>query len=277
MFFALVAVGISVIFAMPSPTHSVIRKSIPVIHTSKPMYLVSLGDSVAAGDGLPVTSSTTSAIQCAQSNQAYPYMVAQAEHLILKQFACSGATIMNGIMQSQVVNGVTVMPQISSAKPYLPQSDVLITVGANDVNWEKELYTCAVSNCATVENAALFQQSLNQLQANLASMLQSIQVSHPKKVIINTYYPLLANDDTCLVSRGISTSKIIWVNNREAELNATISAAAKQFNDQPVSIVFDGHLLCSADPWIQNLSSSAPLHPTAAGQAFIASQDEQAL
>jgi lysophospholipase L1-like esterase len=240
-------------------------------------YLVSMGDSVAAGDGLPVTSSDNLAIECGQSNDAYPFLVAQAKGLALKQFACSGATVSSGILKSQQVEGQSLQPQLTAASPYLKNSDIVITIGANDVDWEQELYACATSDCGTTSNMTLFQQNLSQLSANLATMLQTIHSLHPRRVLLNTYYPLLNNTDTCLASQGITAGKIQWVNDREAELNAAINSAAKEFNYQTVLITFAGHLLCDTDPWIQGLSSAAPLHPTTAGQADIAGLDENAL
>ena len=244
---------------------------------SDPAYLVSLGDSVAAGAGLPIASSDSLASLCRQSSEAYPVLVAKAKSLTLKQFACSGATVTAGVLGPQPVGGQSVSSQLTAAAPYLKDSDVLVTIGANDVSWAQQLYTCATTQCETPSNLAAFQQNLGKLSTNLATMLQTLHAHHPRKVVLNTYYPLINDTDTCLSNRGITASKIQWVNAREAELNAAINTAAEKYGDQIVTTRFSGHLLCDAEPWIQTLSDPAPLHPTAAGQAAIAARDALAL
>lgn len=243
----------------------------------KPAYLVSLGDSVAAGAGLPITGTDSTATVCGQSSSAYPYLVARAKNLRLQQFACSGATIPVGILGPQTAEGQSLSPQLNAAIPYLPGSDVLITIGANDVDWVNELRACMSTNCETASNSVAFQQKLGQLKTSLDSMLQDVQSHHPRKIILNTYYQLISKSDTCLADHGTTPGKIAWVNSQEAALNQTIANAAKAHDSQVVDISFSGHLLCSADPWIQSLSDPAPLHPTAAGQAQIAAQDIRVL
>ena len=190
LLFLVLAVAGTGVFLWKSEVFKKTPSSVAPQHSGPdPAYLVSLGDSVAAGAGLPIASSDSLASLCRQSSEAYPA----------------------------------------------------------------------------------------QLSTNLATMLQTLHAHHPRKVVLNTYYPLLNDTDTCLSNRGITAGKIQWVNMREAELNATISAAAKKYGDQAVASSFSGHLLCDVDPWVQALSDPAPLHPTAAGQASIAARDAQAL
>jgi lysophospholipase L1-like esterase len=244
---------------------------------SNPAYLVSLGDSVAAGDGLPVTGPGSLATVCAQSNEAYASLVAQARHLTLKQFACSGATVAHGVLGSQAAGGQQVPPQLTAATPYIQDSDVLITIGANDVKWASTVYACATSDCGTAGQLSAFEQNLSRLNTNLTTLAQDLHNLHPRKVVFNTYYPLLNSTDTCLASRGITADKISWVNARESDLNTAITKIAEKYKYQSVAVNFSGHLLCDSDPWIQSLNDPAPLHPTAAGQAGIATQDERTL
>jgi lysophospholipase L1-like esterase len=262
----------------------VLLATILVIHRGKDpraaktprVALVSMGDSVAAGDGLPEAPGNLASL-CHQSVEAYPYLVASNLNLQLHQFACSGAQVSDGILQAQTVGSQSVTPQFEAAKPYLPHSNVIITIGANDVNWDSFLISCAQSNCQTPANLALFQSRLTSLQSNLNILLSDIAAQHPHTVLLNTYYSIIANNDTCLQQFRVTNASIAWVNAREADLNAAIVATAEAHHDRYATVTFSGHGLCDPDPWVQGLSGAAPLHPTYEGQDNIATLDEAAL
>ncbi len=249
----------------------------PQTANSKGTYIVSLGDSVAAGDGLSQVGSAGQGAICGLSDSAYPVLVAQNLNADLKQFACSGAGVTNGLLASQNVNGKELPAQLAAANMFITGSDVLITIGANDVGWDGMLIRCAHSNCQSAADLASYHASLAQLQTNLNAALAQIQAAGPAKIIINDYYSLLDNNASCFVSYGITPDKVAWVNAREAELNDVINTAARQVNAVAVPIDFNGNLLCNANPWIQGLTDASPLHPTQAGQQQIATEDEQAL
>lgn len=238
--------------------------------------LVSLGDSVAAGDGLPESSGSLAA-SCHQSVQAYPYLVASDLNLKLDQFACSGALTTTGILQPQTVGQQIITAQLAAATPYIRNSDVVITIGANDIDWSSFLITCARTNCQTAANRTLLQMRLANLQTNLDSLLGKLALLHPHEVLLNTYYSIINNSDTCLQQFGVSQNSITWVNSSEANLNNTIVSAAKIYHDRYTTITFAGHGLCSSDPWVQGLSATAPLHPTYEGQYNISTIDEAML
>lgn len=248
----------------------------PSVAQSEPRPLVSLGDSVAAGDGLPEDSGSVASL-CHQSVEAYPHLVASNLTMQLHQFACSGAQVSAGILQAQTVGTQSVAPQLDAATPYLPGSDVVITIGANDVDWDNFLITCAQSDCQTPANLTLFQTRLANLQTELNTMLSDIASHHPHTVLLNTYYSIINNSDTCLQQFNINPTSIAWVNAREADLNTTIVAAAEQHHDLYATNTFAGHGLCSSDSWVQGLSGAAPLHPTYEGQFSIATTDETVL
>lgn len=270
---------VAVILLLHHTTHHSIhatKDSHTVTAMTPDVSLVSLGDSVAAGDGLP-ENNTAQASLCNQSLEAYPYLVAESLHMSIHQFACSGAETSAGILGVQEIGTQTVTPQLQEAKPYIPGNDVVITIGANDVGWSSFLTSCAESDCASAANLALFQGRLTNLQSQLSTLLQDIAALHPHLVVLNTYYSIVSSSDTCQQQYGITTSKITWVNARETSLNETIVSAAQKYHDKYALVTFNGHDICSPDPWIQSLSSAAPLHPTSDGQSNIATLDEAEL
>ena len=56
-----------------------------------------------------------------------------------------------------------------------------------------------------------------------------------------------------------------------------LAKGAAQFQFSAPQPDFAGHQLCTAQPYVQGLSSPAPFHPTAAGQLAIALADQAAL
>ena len=56
-----------------------------------------------------------------------------------------------------------------------------------------------------------------------------------------------------------------------------LTEGAQTFGFTAVHPSFEGHELCSSQPYVQGLHDAAPLHPTAAGELAIALTDQQAL
>jgi hypothetical protein len=70
---------------------------------------------------------------------------------------------------------------------------------------------------------------------------------------------------------AITAAEAQWLNDQLATLNQTILSAASGYSFARYAPVdFSGHELCTSRPWVQGINSSAPLHPTAAGQRAIA-------
>jgi lysophospholipase L1-like esterase len=230
-------------------------------------YVVSLGDSVAAGAGL--SGDRRQSFGCDQASHAFPILLSQQLHQPYQQFACSGATVANGPN--------TLQTQYKSAQTYLAGSDVVVYAGANDSGWRELLTSCAQQDCVTPTNDAAITARLQTLHTNLTLLLQQIQQAKPHRLVVNTYYSLLAAGDTCAAGYGITPEKLAFINQKEAQLNAIITAAATDAHAVLVAVDFSGHTLCSTDPWVQGVTDPAPLHPTATGQQQIATQDATVL
>ena len=241
-------------------------------------YIVSLGDSVAAGAGLLAVSNPSQAdTACNRSIQAYPEVLAQNLNTPLKQFACSGAQVIAGVVQPQAAKDVTIPAQLDAATPYLKGNDVIVTVGANDVGWSDMLQRCARSMCNSDADLQTYQQDLQNLAVNLDSIYKTIHDAKPHAFLINAYYSILSPTDTCFAAFGITQDKIQWVVDREAELNTVIAGEARKYSAKLITPDFSRHLLCDTDPWLQGLLGDAPLHPTVDGQKHIAQQDADTL
>jgi lysophospholipase L1-like esterase len=233
-----------------------------------------LGDSVAAGLGLPlVPNATATDTTCGRSSQGYPNIVAASLNKPLANYACSGATA-GDLFTQQGVSGPNIAPQLSQAYANNAMPDLItITAGANDVQWSNFIQKCYVSTCGTATDTVIANGALAVLQAKLYYMFYEIQSrsgSTPPTVVVTGYYnPLSAQ---CVPKiPNVTANEITWVTSYVASLNQTLQSVTSHFPFARFAPVdFTGHDLCSADSWVQGQSDPAPVHPTSAGQNAIA-------
>lgn len=228
-----------------------------------------LGDSVAAGAGL-----AGGTVPCDRSSESYPYSVAQSTGLPLQHLACTGAKIDEGLYDEQSRSGTVQPAQIQQAFMGGTPSLVTITIGANDARWTQFIRQCYYIRCGYAVDSARFAAYLvdMKLELNVAlAKIHSLSSGSPPQVILTGYYQPFSNTATCTGTDRLTTAEIIWLNRRTELLNQAISGTVSKYSFAdfaPVS--FAGHDICSADPWIQSASDTAPFHPTATGQAAIA-------
>jgi lysophospholipase L1-like esterase len=233
---------------------------------------MALGDSVAAGLGLPVAAGSDPA--CGVSGQAYPARVAASLNMHYQNLACSGATA-GDLVTEQHLSGTSrdIEPQLDRAYAGGTPQLITITAGANDMYWQYFARKCYISTCGTGTDQAFVDSFRSILSLKLAYALQSIynrSNGQPPRVILTGYYqPLSA---ACSVQQpAISAAEAQWLNGQLAALNQTISDVTSGYSFARYAAVdFSGHELCTRRPWVQGMNSSAPLHPTAAGQRAIA-------
>lgn len=238
-------------------------------------YYAALGDSVAAGLGLPpaqygYTPGDMPDSHCGLSEQAYPYIVASAFNNGAPYInaTCSGATVSD-------VDG----SQLNTAFVEGTPAAVSITVGANDIGWAQVLHSCYSTDCATAANTDTVNGRLSSFQSSLYKLFSDIQARSqgaPPTVVITGYYNPVS--DACTGQSNLTSDEINWVSAGVTALNQTIQQTAAAFPFvRYVPVDFTRHDICSSDPWVQGLSDPAPFHPTAEGQQVIAQDVLQAI
>lgn len=254
---------------------------------ASPKY-VALGDSVAAGAGLPLSYNASSEdVLCARSSAAYPYLLAAKLNTSVTNLACSGAKVSDGLYDSQVVNGTSLTPQLEQAFAGGNPELITMTIGANDVQWTSFIGKCYVSTCGTTRDSLLAGIYDTSLQGKLLYTLHRIKDlsgSHtPPQVLISGYYNPITSTG-CLGSDVVTPNELTWINKQTSNLNRAISQVVTGTSKVSslfkgnytfakfVPVDFSNHGLCSSNPWVQSLTASAPLHPTAAGQAQFANE-----
>jgi lysophospholipase L1-like esterase len=261
----------------PTPATPNVRPSTPM---QRPVSYVAMGDSVAAGLGLPLFANGSAVSDaCGRSPEAYPYLVAKHFGMSVRNLACSGATA-GDLMTQQHVSGPNPQAQLSSAFAHGTPRFLSITAGANDAHWSDFIRSCFVTNCATSTNTTLVDSLLVGLQAKLDTAMLSIQARSngtPPTTILTGYYQPISQRCAQQFSQ-ITPAEVTWLRASTRALNQTIRQVSQQFAfTRFVPINFNSHGICSSHPWVQSLNGSAPFHPTAEGQAIIAQDVESAM
>lgn len=254
--------------------------ALPVTH--KPVdvgHIVVIGDSIAAGLGNPpLPNPDQDDIACQRSADSFARALALATDWEVTNLACSGATIREGLLGPQETGGQTLDPQLPSAVANRP-SAVIVNVGANDVEWSGLLRVCAVlEKCDNAALEAWFQQQLADFARSYFVLLTRLRsLPDPPVVVVNQYYNPFGDDLDCIASKGVTDAKRQWLTDRLDALNTVLAEGAAATGFVSVRPNFDGHALCSAEPYLYGVDSSAAFHPTTAGALAIALADQKAL
>lgn len=241
---------------------------------------VVLGDSTAAGAGLPIVPDPTVADSaCGRSAQSYASDLAAAHGWKALNLACDSATVTDGLLGPQQLNGQQIPAQIDAADRVRRPAVVIVSVGADDLQWSAILEVCAATaQCDSRASNAYFQQKLAEFSTDYLQLL--IQLGnlpgHPR-VIINRYYDPFGSNVSCITKRGLTAAKVETIRSWLTALNQVLDKGAGQFGYLSPQPSFAGHELCSPQPYVQGVGASAPFHPTALGQLEIALTDEVAL
>ena len=239
---------------------------------------VVIGDSTAAGAGLALAPGAT-ARACGRSADSYAADLSSVNRWRVLNLACDSATISHGLLGPQVHNGVRLPPQLAEAERASRASVIIVSVGADDLNWAAVLRYCSVTpNCNDRATQAYFQQQLASFSKDYLDLLSRLAAlpAHPQ-VIINRYYNPFGTQPGCLGQAGLTTANLQTLTSRLATLNAVLAKGAAQFRFFSPQPDFTGHGLCSPLPYVQGLGAAAPFHPTAAGQLAIALADQAVL
>lgn len=249
----------------------------PAVNAASTNYnsYVSLGDSVASGAGLGANKSRI----CDKSSQSYPYLVAKSLGTSVKQYACSGAKVDEGIFDTQRRQGYTIVPQLERAQRANPDL-ITMTIGANDVRWLDVVEDCYVWRCGSYLDKSRAVVYRADLRAELYWTMYKIEKNSdgdPPTVLLNGYYNPI-NKSTCSDADRITAKESAWLTEQVGYLNRSIKYIASKYDFVTyVPVDFSGHELCSTDSWIQGLDDAAPYHPTAQGQKAIANANLRAL
>lgn len=241
---------------------------------------VVLGDSTAAGIGNPLVEHPTATDRtCGRSADSFAADLASANGWNVLNLACQGATVTEGVLGVQTRGDDVVPPQLAVAQRATSASTVIVSIGANDMNWAALTGLCAKSPvCDDKASTAYFTERLAAFTQNYLDLLQQLAaLPHHPRVLINEYYDPFGPDTKCLEKDGLTAEKVQVLDSRLADINDVLESGADTLHFTSVRPDFSGHTLCTDQPFVQDSDAKAPLHPTAAGELAIALADQQAL
>ncbi|HEY7476738.1 MAG TPA: GDSL-type esterase/lipase family protein [Actinomycetota bacterium] len=242
---------------------------------------VVMGDSTAAGQGgAPLASPGPTDEACGRSASAFARTLADVNGWEVDNLGCGGATIERGILHRQFAGGGWIPAQLATAKQAVGTQAVFVSVGANDLHWSALVALCAAADtCDDRALTAYFQRSLNAFTEAYYELLRQLaSLPGDPVVVMNQYYAPFSPDAVdCLAGTGLTSEKVEVLLDRLAILNEVIANGAETFGYRTASPRFDGHELCTDQPYVQGPDEAAPLHPNARGHLVIALADEIAL
>jgi len=186
-----------------------------------------------------------------------------------------------------------------------PQTDALdddvslvtLTVGGNDLKFSRVVTDCFVNGESGLPFLASCKQKNDQRIAELLPelhdrLLASYEEIHKKapeaRIVVVGYPQLFVDDPKNNYNDLLFAEDQRWMNQKGAELNATLAATAKEAGVEFVdpTDAFRTHGIGSSDPWMNDLSFGGPgmsatdpgsFHPNATGQAALARLIQQQL
>lgn len=239
---------------------------------------VALGDSYAAGTGLPGQTDA----QCGRSAGSYPSWIAETyKPAVFKDVTCSGATT-RSLWNKQ--------------GPAAPQVDALtedtdlvtVTLGGNDLGFSDVLTTCVLAGLTTREGTPCrdrlaaggkdLDADFARLSTRVPDMLTDIERRSPRARVVVVGYPNLfpADGSACGSSVPLAKGDMTWLNQATNRLNLLLETAAhlKQAEFVGTSSVFRGRDMCqsSSRRWIDPLLPQTPgsAHPNSVGHLMTA-------
>lgn len=248
-------------------------------------HYVALGDSYAAGPGIPRQVGAPAG--CARSESSYP--AALARLLAVPTFTdvtCSAATITH-LAGPQRVNGGTNPPQLSALRPHTDL--VTLTIGGNDMGFGEILSTCARLARADPTGAPceahyagdgrdVLGDRIRTLAGELEEVLIEIGRRSPDaRIVLVGYLRILPSDRGCRPQVPFADGDTPYFDATQRLLNQTLSDAAAKTGATFVNPYWPStsHDACAAPSrrWVEPLlpaTPSAPLHPNAKGMAVTA-------
>ena len=254
---------------------------------------VALGDSYAAGEGLPpFDTGTAGPGGCHRSvDQSYPALLADSSRRVFANatsVACSGAVTADLVAKRP---GGTQAPQLSALSP--STRTVTVTIGGNDAGFGLIFLDCVSSPDPALQaalpgsagcrgrNEDAVRTRIEALAGGrgaptvpgivpLPVLLRQIQSAAPRATIYLTGYPrifgrVLTDDHGCRVSEVaplyVSGSDTRWIRRAAADLNSAIQSAAKRARANGADVryvdaaaAFRGHDLCDRkSSWVNGV------------------------
>ncbi|UOX92683.1 SGNH/GDSL hydrolase family protein [Amycolatopsis sp. FBCC-B4732] len=240
--------------------------------TAGPLRYVALGDSSAAGPGIPVQIDAT----CLRSDHDWPHVLAARLGAALTDVTCSGATTADLTGRQAGV----VAPQFAA----LRRDTALVTlaIGANDIALGSAFVTCAspdapVSPSCEEQYATVFPARIAATAPKIAAALEEIHRRSPAARVVVTGYLTYWRPGGCYPADPFTAADAGFIQATFDRLMTMLADQSRRHGASYVDIREPSarHGLCAgpAGRWLEGAvpaSPAYPYHPNAAGMAAAA-------
>lgn len=226
------------------------------------------------GDGNPLAFEPD---KCHRSDEAWGVRLGHAAGLLTPQrqergdegsvleweslIACSGARARNILRESQ--NGR--QPQIEALQG--TESLVALTIGGNDAGFAGVISYCLVdfacdeslARLANGRGTDIIDINIRRAYPEIVETLERIKEEAPRAKVLLIGYPQIADTDsrwTCpsLLEFGVGEREFFARSVPNINYHLALAAQEAGVHYMDIEQVFNGHKLCSGDPWVNNIS-----------------------
>src|SRR5512140_2785558 len=196
---------------------------------------VVIGDSTAAAIGNPrLPNATPLDRACGRSSESYAADLAMVNNW----------TVLNLLLGAQVLrNGQVVPPQLAEAARATHAKVIIVSVGADDVQWSIMTRLCVASAvCNDRVSGAFFAKLIGDFTRSYYELLGDLSAlpGNPS-VLVNQYYSPFGPDLSCLSRYGITAAKVKVLAARLNQLNTVLAQGAQTFGFGITGPQFTGH------------------------------------
>jgi lysophospholipase L1-like esterase len=241
---------------------------------------VALGDSFASVGTL--TNLDPNPIDCFRAHDNYPAVA--ANRMGATEFVdatCGGAMTVHMTQSQQLPLGGVNPPQFDALTP---DTDlVTVSISGNDIGFGDIVLTCGTLSLTDPLGAPCQAHYGSQLDERIAAaagkvdaVLDGIAERAPEAtVVVVGYLRILPPERGCFPIVPIAAGDVTYFDGVQHELNAMLGTSAAAHGAtfvDPGDVL--GHDVCQApwDKWVEGIiptSIAAPVHPNAAGQAYV--------
>lgn len=253
--------------------------------SDRPGSYVALGDSYAAGPGIPEQRAEPRG--CNRSSNNYPARLAAG--LGLRDYtdvSCSSAKTDN-MTAAQSVSGGTNAPQFTALRP--DTELVTLTISGNDIGFTEIIFTCgrmsvrdpAGNPCErefTAGGNDIYAQRIQAVAPKVGTVLDGIRQRSPKAtVLLVGYLRVLPPSKGCYPVFPVARGDVAYLDGLQQKLTAMLAGQAFQHGAAFVDPYANslGHDACTSPSqrWVEGVvpnNRASPVHPNAAGMEAVA-------
>ncbi|MBN9107922.1 MAG: hypothetical protein J0I34_03985 [Pseudonocardia sp.] len=246
-----------------------------------------IGDSRAARvGGPPVPDATPEDTACERSADSLASELTLVTGAPVRNLACSGASISQGLRGPQARGGDTSVPaQVGLLKQIAGLRYVVVAIGPNDLGWSDFLAYCyGVPDCADRFTAGEFDYRLAAFDRDYGDLLQDLtSLPGRPQIVIATSYDVFApgrEAGDCADARGpagvpgLDAAKTELMHERNQALNDVLRAGAAKYDltvvDPPLAPLCSPPSSDGLGADLQGLGDRYPFHPTGIGSLRVA-------